>query len=63
MLILASVMMSIGMSRFFMVTLRRLVSELFDLFDDAATAERSVLSYIVVSMFLIAFTTLGMISN
>lgn len=63
MLILASVRMSIGIIRFFIVTLKRLVSELFDLFDEASTAERQVESCLVASIFLIALTTLGMMRS
>ena len=60
---MASVRMSMGMSRFFIVTLRRLVSELLDLAENVSTAERKVAPSFVASIFLIALTTLGMIRS
>ena len=65
-LTLASVRMSIGISRFFIVMLIRcLVSELFDLTDEAlctsSTVDLPVTVVLVASIFLMAFTTLGMI--
>ena len=67
-LILASVKMSIGMRRFFIVTLKRLVSELFDLAEEIRSFTKvvdlpvtSAVCCLVASMLRMALTTFGMI--